>query len=401
MMAICSDLDETPDERTYRETVGFLNGTTAGGMGPGLGLEVGNTIYFDMPEDQFSYWNASERGRILLRDLMRSGHIDCIHSFGDLAATRGHAERALNELERHGCRLKVWIDHATAPSNFGADIMKGQGDVPGSGAYHADLTLAYGVEYLWVGRVTSVVGQDVPRRLGAIFDASHPLSSAKTLAKEGVKNLLAETVGGKYAMHAGNGVLRPMTLRDGRDALEFIRCNPHWGGVSSAETGDGLGQVLTPRFLDLLERRGGICILYTHLGKVRDPGRLLPGETVAALRGLADRVREGRILLATTRRVLDYAARLRSHGFHAVRQDDWTHLFVDEIAGEARPGAGTGVPEGMTFYVEDPGKTRLFVGGREVHEIRRNPADASGRRSVSIPWEPLRLPDLPERGESH
>ncbi len=400
MMAICSDLDETPDESMYRETVSVLNGTAVGPMGPGLGLEVGNTIYFDMPAEQFSYWNAGDRGRTLLRDLMRSGHIDCIHSFGDLATTRAEAERALEELERLGCRLKVWIDHATAPSNLGPDIMKGQGDVRGSGAYHADLTFAYGVEYVWMGRVTSVVGQDAPRRLGGIFDGSHPFSSGRTLAKEGVKGLLAETFGGKYAMHAGNRLLREVTLRDGRGALEFIRCNPHRGGVSSGETADGLGEVLTPAFLDRLEERGGICILYTHLGKARDRARPLRGETIAALRGLAARFREGRILVTTTRRVLDYASRLRAHGFRAVRQDEWTHLFVEDIPGERRACAGTEPPEGMTFYADNPEKTRVFFGGREIPDIRRNPPDRTGHGSVSIPWNPLRLPDLGAWGDA-
>ncbi len=394
MMAICSDLDETPDERTYGETVRFLNGTGPTAMGQGLGLEIGNTLYFDMPKGAFSYWNTSEGGRDILRALMRSGHIDCIHSYGDLATTRAHAERALEELERHGCRLKVWVDHASAPSNFGADIMNGRGDIPGSSAYHADLTFAYGVEYIWTGRVTSTVGQDVPRRLGGIFDPSHPLSSARTLAKESVKDLLAETVGGKYAMHRGNATLREVTLRDGRGALEFIRCNPHWGGVSSCDTAEGLGSVLTPKVIELLEQRGGTCILYTHLGKIRDRARPLGAGTIAALEMLAERVREGRILLTTTRRLLDYGRRRRTDGFREIREGEWSRLSVEGIRGKGMHAREDGAPEGMTFYVEDPGKTRIFFNGQEVLDVRRNPADATGRRSVSIPWNPLCLPNV-------
>src|SRR5258708_28717945 len=34
-------------------------------------------------------------------------------------STRAHAGRALDDLARHGCGVKVWIDHAVAPSNFG------------------------------------------------------------------------------------------------------------------------------------------------------------------------------------------------------------------------------------------------------------------------------------------
>lgn len=394
MMAICSDLDETPGEAAYRETVRFLNDTAATSMGEGLGLEVGNTIYFDAPRNVFSYWNASKEGREVLRLLMRSGHIDCLHSFGDLATTRGQAEKALEELERYGCRLKVWIDHAIAPTNFGADIMKGKGDVPGSSSYHADLTFGYGVEYVWVGRVTSVVGQDVPRRFGGIFNAAHPFSSARTLVKEGLKDLSGEMVGGKYGMHAGNALLREVKLRDGRGALEFIRCNPHWGGVSSCDTAEGLGRVLTPGVLDRLEERGGICILYTHLGKAGDRARPLRGEAIEALRRLADRAREGRILVTTTRRLLDYARRRRSLRFAAVRDGQWTHVLIDGAREGCACGGEEGTPEGLTFHVEDPAKTRVFVGVREIQELRRNPADATGRRSVSIPWRPLPPPGI-------
>ena len=156
-----------------------------------MGLEVGNTIYFDMPAPQFSYWNTDDRGRSEVRTLIKSGHVDCLHSFGDLATTRTHAGRALDELARHDCRLEVWIDHAVAPTNFGADIMHGTGDVPGAPAYHADLTCGYGVRYVWRGRVTSVIGQGVPRRLAGIFEPSHPIASAVTLAKEAAKGLLA------------------------------------------------------------------------------------------------------------------------------------------------------------------------------------------------------------------
>ena len=58
------------------------------GDGPGVGLEVGNSIYFDMPPGQFAYWNTDDAGRAMVRALIRSGHIDCLHSFGDLATTR-------------------------------------------------------------------------------------------------------------------------------------------------------------------------------------------------------------------------------------------------------------------------------------------------------------------------
>ncbi len=280
-------------------------------MGRGVGLEVGNTLYFDMPPGHFSYWNAGEADRERLRALIRSGHIDCLHSYGDLATTRGHAGRALDELARHDCRLPVWIDHATAPTNFGADIMKGHGDEPGHPAYHADLTLSHGVRYVWRGRVTSVIGQERPFTLRGIATAAHPWRSARTLAKEAAKQALARRGHPKYAAHAGNRLVTGGRLRDGATIREFVRSNPSWGGVSCHDRGDAIDQVLTPRFLDVLERRGGFCVLYTHLGKLdRGPsGRRFRPSVVEAFRFLADRHRAGRIHVTTTSRLLDAHSR--------------------------------------------------------------------------------------------
>ena len=119
MLAICSDLDETPNKDIYFEIIRYLNTTGPTRIGRGVKLEIGNTIYFDMPSGQFSYWNTDDAGREMIRALIRSGHIDCLHSYGDLATTRAHADRALNELSRRDCKLEVWVDHGVAPSNLG------------------------------------------------------------------------------------------------------------------------------------------------------------------------------------------------------------------------------------------------------------------------------------------
>jgi hypothetical protein len=306
-LAICSDLDETPDAATYFELMRFLNTTQDTTMGPGVGLELGNTIYFDMAPGQFSYWNATEADREKIRVLIRSGHIDCLHSYGDLATTRADAGRALEELVKHDCRIPVWVDHAVAPTNFGADIMQGHGDEKDHPAYHADLTLSYGIRHVWRGRTSSVIGQDRPFSLSSIATFSHPLASARTLAKEAAKQFLARKGHNKYRPHAGNPLVVETSLRDGRPVREFIRCNPSWGGVSCHDRGDAIHEVLTPRFLDRLVERKAPCILYTHLGKL-DRGetrhRFQPA-VVKAFRLLSKYQQSGKLQVTTTARLLD------------------------------------------------------------------------------------------------
>ena len=306
MLAICSDLDETPGRETYAEIMRFLNTTDTTAMGPGVGLEVGNTIYFDMPPNQFAYWNTDDTGREMVRTLIHSGHIDCLHSYGDLATERAHTLRALEELDRHDCRLRTWIDHSKAPSNFGPDLMCGSGDVAAAPVYHADVTCDYGVEYVWRGRTSNVVGQDIRPRLASIFDGGQPLATAKSVIKQAAKQVLGALGNDKYALYTANRLLSQAALRDGRAVFEFLRGNPHPRGPGAGATANGLAAVLTQRMLGRLVAGGGVCLLYTHLGKVDDPARPFNNATCAALRVLASEVRAQRILVATTTRILDY-----------------------------------------------------------------------------------------------
>ncbi|NLF32896.1 MAG: hypothetical protein GX591_18665 [Planctomycetes bacterium] len=390
MLAICSDLDRTPDRFCYERIMRFCNTTAPTPMGDGVALEVGNSIYFSMPPDQFAYWNTDSTGRAMVRALIRSGHIDTLHSFGDWARTRTEAGAALDELSRHDCMLAVWVDHATAPTNFGADIMAGHGDEMGHEAYHADLSWQYGIRYVWRGRVTSVIGQDTPPRLGGVWSPRYPVASTATVAREAVKHVIGKLGHHKYAMHGPNRVMRPARLRDGTAVMEFMRSNPHAGGVSCGETGRRLGEVLTYGMLRRLIDREGVCLLYTHLGKGLSPAEPLPAASADALRLLRAARDAGDVLVATTRRVLGYLAMRRSVQVTA-RLSGWV-LRVDVRLGDGR--AGTVPPAGLTVYVPpaEADTAELYVNDRRIDDVLRCPPDHTGRPSLSIPWKRLEFP---------
>jgi hypothetical protein len=283
--------------------------------------------------------------------------------------------------------METWIDHAVAPSNFGADIMKGSGDVPDSPVYHADLTTEFGVQYVWRGRVTSVIGQNVPRRFSGIFDRRHATASAKTFAKEAAKVALAYVGNEKYAIHRENEILRDERLRDGQEIFEFFRCNPYWMGVNRGETATGIAEVMSDRMLDTLVERSGFCILYTHLGKVKNPAEPFQQPARTAFERLAARFREGKLLVATTRRLLGFARAMRDVEVSMRRENDWTHFEV----------SSNGVPKndlsGLTIYCDDPHVSTVRVDGKVV-SVGTNAADETGRKSISIPWEKLSYPAI-------
>jgi len=387
MLSVCSDLDGTPDRRAYERIARFCNTSEPTAMGDGVGLEIGNSIYFDMPPDQFAYWTTDDAGRAMVRAMIHSGHIDCLHSYGDLATTRDDARRALEELDRHGCRLRVWVDHGAAPTNLDGGIMRGHGDQVDHPAYHADLTVAHGVRYVWRGRVTSVTGQGVRSRLTGIWTPRHPGGSARTLATEAAKHALSRCGSRKYAMHAPNRVLRRVTLRDGRPAWEFLRSNPHYGGVSSAETAGGIAGVLTEHMLSRLVSREGVCILYTHLGKVDDPACPFDPAVVEALRRLSAEAAHGKILVATTRRTLDYLRMRDSLQFHTRCERDRSCVDV-----QLDDGVDPAAAAGLTFYHTRYVATEVRINGEPVAHLRVNPPDHTGRPSVSVPWPRLEFP---------
>ena len=387
MMAICSDLDETPNREVYYQSMKYLNTTESTIMGKGVGLEVGNTIYFDMPDDQFSYWNTDELGRETVRQLIRSGHVDCLHSFGDFADSREKVTKALTELKAHDCHIKVWIDHAVAPSNFGPDIMMGQGDVRDSQVYHADMTAAYGVEYVWMGRVTSVIGQGVKPSLKGIWRASHPLASFRTVAKEFLKRLLAKRGQAKYAMHQSNELLCPVRLRDGTKMYEFMRSNPFWGGVSAADNAAGIAEVLTTPMLDRLVERGGTCILYTHLGKISDVWEPFGASSRKAFELLSQYAKDRKILVTTTRRILDYHRSVQEIDVDSVWCGDVLRVNLTTDRREEELA-------GVTLHVPAGREVQVRLNGEICEGIQRNAKDESGRESISFPWNRLKFPLL-------
>lgn len=384
MLSVSSDLDETANAETYFETLRFLNTTEETKHGLGVGLEVGNTLYFDMPSDQFSYYNTDDTGRQWLHQLVQSGHIDTIHSFGDYTDERSRIKEILNELNKHNSKIKVWIDHAIAPSNLDSDIMQGQGNTPGKPAYHADLTSDYGVKYVWLGRVTSVTGQDTERRLAGIWSSSLPLDSLKTLGKEFVKGVLPIFGRPKYQMHVTNKILRPIKLADGSEVWEFLRSNPNPWGVSAHETGDGFAKVMVTEFLKRLVKRQGKSIIYTHLGKLQRADNTFSEETQNAWRLLKEFESKKQVLVCTTRRLLDYTLMTESINIDISRRENGERLAIHNPHNLPLDGLSITLPkiDNLEVVVNDNVYTD--------YDLKQNQKNTE----LYVPWKKLKYPSL-------
>jgi hypothetical protein len=384
MFAICSDLDETPSKQVYFEMMRYLNTNDRTQIGIGVGLEVGNTIYFDMPAEQFSYWNTDNDGREKVRKLIKSGHIDCLHSFGDNATDRTLAERDIQELQNNQCFIKVWVDHAQAVTNLGEDIMQGYGDVPGHNAYHADILLEYGIRYIWKGRITSLIGQETERSYKAILN-KNIIKSGKTLSKQIIKDLAGKLGSRKYYFHRDNSLLKEVKLRNGASTKEFIRCNPYWGGVENAATADGFAEVITNKFLDQLERSSGMCILYTHLGKITDKQNIFSEGTKNAFLTIKRYAEKKSLLVTTTSRLLEYCSLVKDMQIDKKEKGSNIDIYI-QYDGDIDS------LQGLTIASNRKARHKIIKNKEQSIEMQEIGNRSNGDWLYSIPWKKLEYP---------
>lgn len=400
-MAICSDIDETKTTEEFLEIQRFLNTKNTTSMGEGIGLEIGNSFYFYDKGDEFSYFGDDESAKRVIINLIRAGYIDCLHSYGDGATNRDEILRALDVLHRNNCKLDVWGNHHGAPSNFSRkfEYMFGEcrGDDPSSNVYHADVTVDYGIRFVWVGATTRVVGQS-PAYLSSpvfsIFDPRYPLHSSLNIAKEIRKRALGDWGDERFIIHRLNQLTRTIQFKDGQRVHEFIRYCNHPISVSQGATSRGLSYAISKRALERLKAVQGFMIVYTHLGKNSDCQQLIAPETQAALRNLEREYRDGEIYVTTTSKLLNH--------HHACRYLVWQHqqeegriqIIIDHlddpVFGQLHPTVQQ--LQGLTFYVPDSSSVDVYVRGIKLKGIQRNPADDSGVESMTIPLAHLSFP---------
>ena len=390
-LAISSDVDNTPDTATYFAMLDYLNGTGSTPFGQGLGLEVGNSFWFfnGTGGRQVSYFDSDGRETDFAapcRQLWESGHIDTLHSYGNFDTggfTRQHAEKGVAALQTHGATIPVWVNHGNEHNsqNVGphGPFHGGQPDSP---AYHMDLTREAGMRYYWIGRLTHILGQDARRRFGV---------TAKRWLQELVRLLRYRNIDRAF-YDFSNRLILPATLQDGATVWDFQRWVNAWGEVTELDAVD-LAVQLRPRNIAALIRNAGFLIIYTHMTENLPAARGLPDGLEAGLKNLKRAHDEGRLLVATSGRLLRYRELSQFVDYHATASDGGTLITI-------APRLSTPVGDlalapsdlnGLTFHVDDPDKVEVTFGGK-VLATASNPPDETGRPSISIPWVALEYP---------
>jgi hypothetical protein len=399
-LAISNDADLMSFDQ-FRMTYRYLSGCRGTPLGDGLGLDLSASMFlFSSPDSPNRFTLCSGLDATLgseaslLRECAHAGIIDTLHTYGDFSTpehfSRDLAQRGLEQLDRLGIKLEIWINHGgeTNPQNLGvAERRHFFGDDPTSPFYHADITRRAGFRFCWIGsEISDSIGQD-----------------SRTL----LPHLEAETRSGLNRLRRGKAplvgfsrrLLRPLRLRDGTGMLSFTR----FSGVGAhTPVLDDLPLQLSARNLKRLVERQGYCILYQHFG-VR---RVAPGfsasayapntppyyktEELEAFERLAREFENGRILVTGARTLLRYHLTRQGLLWSVENSSLGVRIVltgIHEPDGEHRQVDPSDLG-GLTFYCDDPTTTRLVVKGPNAESgvvVMPNGPDNTGRKSISVP----------------
>lgn len=378
MLAISTDIDGA-SIHNFREIHRFLHTFENTKMGKGLGLDIADSFWFYVGTDkegyidphkyftwkeQMSYFKGTDPTQEYtgyeIRDYIKAGWIDSIHSFGDFSRidkrssifNRSHAVHAVNELNNHQLGIKVWINHGSNSNiqNFGGNYYftrYQQGDRPWSRGYHTDLTIPSGLQFLWDSQGDSQIGHD---------SLIYPI-----YLKDG------QTIWGykRFTQDIYNGQLRWI-----------------WGP-------EFLNVQLSKENLDKIVSNNWYSVISQHLNNVIQNDRELPTVTIEGLTRLKNYQDAGKILVARTSRILEYNRNHHHVKFDSVEKNNAIEIHIRSVDD---PLLGHFIPtldqiRGLTFYVANPENAKLYIQNKEVPKelLQLNPSDGY-MPSLGIKW---------------
>ncbi|GMA51200.1 hypothetical protein GCM10025857_25570 [Alicyclobacillus contaminans] len=381
MLALSSDAD-SETLRKFNLVHEFINTTAMTPVGRGLGLDFADSFFMYNGNNQSGYVDI--HGLPMSRELsyfkgvsnvpyaasvinhyIQVGWIDTMHTYGDFSEVnssktlfrRTLAVQAIQALKQNGDEIEVWTDHGNQSNvdnfgRYGASAFDSyqQGANPWSPYYHTDVTLPYGIRFVWADGSSDAFGM--------------------------------------------NSVIYPLRLPDGRRVWGFNRYTNYAynnkGGPLWDWTVWSLDKQLTPQNLHTLEEKHQYSVVAQHLDGATTPFPL-PKEAVNALRLLANEYHQGRILVARTSRLLNYNVAQQYVRYSVTYRDGKAYIDITAIAD---PVFGRHVPtldeiRGLTFYTTNPARTVLELAGRPILDklVQHNASDGRAP-SIGIAWFP-------------
>lgn len=380
MVGISSDIDDTTDTE-FTNTHKWCNTENqVSSWGSGVGLDIADSFYFygnayNYPSEVSWLSDNPERSPVAHKrdDIVKyfnCGWIDTQHSFGDVGRSteypeelldyfkRSWATQAYQEMAQYGVHSKIWLDHepyyGSDPSFYGYHLWSvvsydtyggvGYGGMPPDGAiptyvnpdgascYHADLTRAHGIKYLWT-----------------------------------------HDWGGPPWGQAS--IITPITLADGvTPMIGFVRA--HTEGTHYITNFETFAAACDSAILE-----GNLFLWYTHLGWATAD----TAEFQNAMRYARQKQDAGELLVARSVRLLDYNLARDYVNWNDVGATINITAINDPVTGPRVPTLDE--VRGLTWYVDDPQTASISINGSPIQrsDLMEAPSDGTGK-SIGIRW---------------
>lgn len=391
-LTICSDIDSTLTLDEFLTIQEFLTTKNNTAMGTGVGLEIGNSFFPNDSEIPFAFLSENHADQEVITDLIKAGYIDCIHSF--LERKRDAIRREVDVLSQNKCNIKVWINHAKAASNIGQKEWC-RGDTVDSDHYHTDFSIpTLGCIFAWVNdyaTISSVIGQGIALKFSIFFSAVTTRHFFQSLYHNAFKEIVKFSLSifaKKYKYRKNNDLTYILKLDDQQKIFGFIRSNASYKGIRDGS--QDLADILTTDIFNSLKANEGYMVVYTHLGK-NDGPPFISQKTRDGLKLLEIENKNHYMYVTTTAKLLTYYVNRKYLEWDTERTDNSINIRINRIIDPVR-GSFEPKPselQGLTFYTDDPDRTRVFIGTVQVKHIEHNGRDHTGRESVMIPLIPL------------
>lgn len=391
--SLCSDLDdvETVEEmrtihKIITEEIGLRIGDTfwmyneLNEMAKNKDFDVNdNSKYFSgAPYFGISWFDGLDSNKLssseFIKEKILDGTIDCIHSYGHFAKgtfDRSFAEKAIKTLKENDIKIEVFVNHG-GPENLNnmGPVSSQLGDNPDAKEYHSDLTLDYGIKFLWSGNMTHCIGQD-----GSF--------SFESFLKSNIEYLQDLIRNGEAIFDHSNELLNVRTLDDGNKVFDFVRYINRWGEEEVTDERSFYKQ-MNEDVINTLIDNGGFLIQYTHLGD-NDGFPYISDETRKTLEILKEKEKNKELLVLPTSEILKYYVKQKYLQWDFLEDENNIKINIksikNEVEGEYTPSIDD--LKGLTFYYNSDKNLEVYLGERKIN-VKFNLADFSGKKSVTI-----------------
>jgi len=364
-MAFCSDIDNSGDFQSVLDFQEFLCTSKNTKFGKGLNLEIGNSFWmFDSKGKIGNRYFKDLNGKIsentpIIRELIGSGYWDCLHSYGNFdngGFNRKKAELVFEEFDKYNLRVPVWTNHGIAPNfqNVGhADWHKGSCENDKTN-YHLDILKKIGVNFLWTGYLTHIIGQG--------FRLNHLLNLKKKI--ELLKNP-------EFTFNKNDLVFFDSSL----GFYSFSRFINRLGGAGIVDFNE-LSRQIPISVIDILIKRQGSMILYTHFNENTNSNP----KVLNIFKYISYKFIDELLLVCTTSRLLEYHILHRNIKYSV----DNNNIYFD-------------IPtklniDGLSFSIENGTQPiNTFINDQDLSH-RFDMAYSGGLVIYFIPWNKLEYP---------